>query len=52
METNSTGHENKYHLQVSFEDKTDPKNTEKKATLFTLKALLHQHFSAATTLLL
>lgn len=52
METNSIGHENKYHLQVSFEDKTDPKNTEKKATLFTLKALLHQSFAAATTLLL
>ena len=30
METNSIGHENKYHLQVTFEDKTDPKNTEKK----------------------
>lgn len=30
METNSIGHENKYHLQVTFEDKTDPKNTGKK----------------------
>lgn len=51
METNSTGHENKYHLQVTFEDKTDQKNREK-ATLSAPKALLHKHFSAATTLLL
>ena len=29
METNSIGHENKYHLQVTFEDKTDPKTQGK-----------------------
>lgn len=30
METNSIGHENKYHLQVTFSYHTAPKNTEKK----------------------
>ena len=43
METNSIGHENKYHLQVTFEDKTDPK-TQKRAKQFSSKSLIASAF--------
>lgn len=39
METNSIGYENKYHLQVTFEDKTDPK-TQGKSNAIRTKSLI------------
>ena len=43
METNSIGHENKYHLQVTFEDKTDPK-TQRKSNAIRPKILIASAF--------
>lgn len=37
METNSIGHENKYHLQVAFERQNWPKNTEKSQAILIQK---------------
>ena len=49
METNSIGHENKYHLQVTFEDKTDPK-TQKRAKQFSSKSLIASAFLSCNDL--
>lgn len=49
METNSIGHENKYHLQVTFEDKTDPK-TQRKCNAIRPKSLIASAFLSCNDL--